>query len=126
MISFHEGGSPPSNGGNGGSGGGGGDNGGGGSNDEDEGPILSFKEVSTEQHALGPMQPCTCHFFHCPPSRGSSNAFILLPTVQVEAFMKERNIKLPNDMLEVAKQGGLRLRAVEAYVACQVGFGYPI
>ena len=39
--------------------------------------------------------------------------------------MKERNIKLPKDMLEVAKQGGLRLRAIEAYVACQVGIGMP-
>ena len=38
---------------------------------------------------------------------------------KVEAFMKEKNIKLPADMLEIAKQCGLRLSCLNAYVACQ-------
>lgn len=33
--------------------------------------------------------------------------------------MKEKNIKLPADMLEIAKQCGLRLSCLNAYVACQ-------
>ncbi|GAX83847.1 hypothetical protein CEUSTIGMA_g11271.t1 [Chlamydomonas eustigma] len=73
------GGDDKGNGSSGGGSGGGGGAGDSGSNEEDEGPVLSFKEV--------------------------------------EAFMKERNIKLPNDMLEIAKQGGLRLACLNAYAS---------
>ena len=45
---------------------------------------------------------------------------------QVEAFMKENNVKLPKDMLEIAKQSGLRLGAINAYIATQVRRAYTV
>jgi hypothetical protein len=40
--------------------------------------------------------------------------------------MKERNVKLPNDMLEIAKQGGLRLACLNAYASSHVSFLLPL
>jgi len=38
----------------------------------------------------------------------------------VEVLSKERGISLPADMLEIAAKYGLRLSALEAYIALQV------
>ena len=133
-VSFHGGdggGAGGSSGGGDGGGSGGGD--GGGSTEEDEGPILSFKEVGSWSRHAGDrfsamrsfLLMTNCYMEMIKLQTAISMPYLdvihVLQPLKVEAFMKEKNIKLPADMLEIAKQGGIRLRALEAYVACQVG-----
>ncbi len=40
--------------------------------------------------------------------------------------MQERGVRLPKDMLEIARQGGLRLAAANAYASCHVSVLYEV